>query len=50
MVEICASDFRTVSMCNQKRTCADKFLAMVTAGELHSVYKGVTWSSFSVIW
>ena len=28
--------------------CADEFLAMVTEGVVHGVYKVVTWSSYGV--
>ena len=33
-------------MCEQMQACADEFLATVTEGVVHSVYKVLTWSSF----
>ena len=50
LFKISTSDFRTVGMHRQKRACTDEFLAMVTEGVVHSVYKVVTWWSFGVIW
>ena len=38
----------TMSMCRRTRACTDKFLAMVSEGVVHCVYKVVTWSSFGV--
>ena len=49
MFKISISDFGTVGMHRQKEVCADKFLAMVTEGVVHSVYKVVTRSSSSVM-
>ena len=46
MVKI--SEFDTVSMRRQMRTCTDEFLALVTEGVVHGVYKFVTRSSFGV--
>ena len=40
MFKISASEFRTVGMCRRMRACRDEFLAMVTEGVVHGVYKG----------
>ena len=38
-----------VGMYRRMRACTDEFLAMVIEGVVHSVYKVVTQSSFSVV-
>ena len=37
-------------MCRQMQIHPDEFLAMVTEGVVHGVYKVVTWSPFGVTW
>ena len=41
MFKILASEFGTVSMCRRMQACADEFLATVTVGVVHGVYKVV---------
>ena len=48
MFKLSASDFGIMSMNRRKRTCTDKFLAAVSEGVVHGVYKVVTRSSFRV--
>ena len=42
MFKISASEFCTMGMPKRKRACADEFLATVTEGVVHGVYKVVT--------
>ena len=49
LFKISASSFGTVDMRRQFCTCAFEFLAMVTEGVVHSVYKAVVRSFFGVI-
>ena len=46
ILKISAFDCGTVSMRRQKLASADKFLAMVTEGVVHGVYKVLTRSVF----
>ena len=48
MYEMSASEFGTVGMRRRMRACADEFLATVTEGVVHNVYKAVTRSCFGV--
>ena len=48
--KISASEFGTIGMRRRKQACTDQFLATVTEGVVHGVYKLVTKSSFSLIW
>ena len=48
MFKISTSEVCTLGMRKQIRAWIDEFLAMVTEGVAHGVYKVVTWSSFSV--
>ena len=48
MFQISVSEFGTMGMCRQLQTCTDEYLAMVTKGVVHGVYKVVPWSSFGV--
>ena len=50
MFEISAIEFGTVSMCRRMRAYTDGCLATVTKGVVHSVYKVITRSSFSISW
>ena len=49
MCKIFTSDFGTVGLSRRKQAYADKFLATVTEGVVHDVYKVVTQSSVGVI-
>ena len=49
MFQIFASDLGTVGLSRPKQACAGKFLATVTEGVVHGVYKVVTRSSVGVI-
>ena len=48
MFNTSASEFGTVSMYRQIRACTDEFLATVTEGVVHGVYKVMTQSSFGL--
>ena len=48
MFKITTSEFGTVGMCRRMLTCTDEFLATVTEGVVHGVYKVVTGSSIGV--
>ena len=49
MFKISASKFGTVTMRRRFRACTDEFLARVTEGVVHGIYKVVAWLSFDVI-
>ena len=48
MFKISASEFCTMNIRRHMQACVDEFLAMVTEGVVHAVYKVVTRSSFGV--
>ena len=48
--KISTSEFGTVGMGRRIRACTNEFLATITEGVVHGVYKVVTRSSFTVIW
>ena len=48
MFKISTSEFCITGMCRGMRACSDEFLATVTEGVVHGVYKVVTRLSFSV--
>ena len=48
MFKIPAFEFGTVNICRRMQACAVDFLATVTEGLVHSVYKIVTSLSFTV--
>ena len=49
MFQISASELGTLGMHRRMRACADEFLATVTEGVVHNVYKVVIRSSFAVV-
>ena len=48
MLKIFDSEFGTMGMRRLIGACTDEFLATITEGAVHGVYKAVTWTYFHV--